>query len=54
MVIKMDGTVYGNQEVKMIDRSNISISGVKKIVSFDDQEFLMETNMEICGYLEIL
>ena len=51
MVIKMDGTVYGNQEVKMIDRSNISISGVKKIVSFDDQEFLMETNM---GNMRIL
>lgn len=33
------------QEVKMIDRSNISISGVVKIVSFDDEEFLMETNM---------
>lgn len=33
------------QEVKMIDRSNISISGIVKIVSFDDEEFLMETNM---------
>lgn len=39
------------QEVKMIDRSSISISGVVKIVSFDDEEFLMETNM---GNLRIL
>ena len=42
---------FGTQEVKMVDRSNISITGVNKIVSFDDEEFLMETVM---GNLRIL
>ncbi len=42
---------FGTQEVKMVDRSNISINGVNKIVSFDDEEFLMETVM---GNLRIL
>ena len=41
---------FGTQEVKMVDRSNISITGVNKIVSFDDEEFLMETTM---GFLVI-
>ena len=36
---------YGNHEVKIIDRSIISLSGINKIVSFDDKEFLMESNM---------
>ena len=43
---------FGTQEVKMVDRSNISINGVNKIVSFDDEEFLMETvngNVKIKG-----
>ncbi len=47
----MDGIIYGTQEVKMMDRANISITGVNKIVSFDDEEFLMETVM---GNLQIL
>lgn len=42
---------YGTQEVKIVDRSNISLNGVNKIVSFDDEEFLMETVM---GNLRIL
>ncbi len=41
----MEGINFGNQEIKIIDRSNINISGVNKIVSFDDEEFLMETIM---------
>ncbi len=47
----MDIKTFGNQEIKIIDRSSISISGVSKIVSFDDEEFLLETNM---GNLRIL
>lgn len=47
----MEGISFGSQEVKMIDRANISISGVNKIVSFDDEEFLMET---VVGNLRIL
>lgn len=45
-----EGT-YGSHEVKIIDRSNITITGVSKLVSFDDEEFLMETVM---GNLRLL
>lgn len=45
-----EGT-YGTHEVKIIDRGMISITGVTKLVSFDDEEFLMET---IMGNLRIL
>ena len=41
----LEGISFGTQEVKMVDRSNITLSGVNKIVSFDDEEFLMETTM---------
>lgn len=41
----MDGINYGNQEVKIIDRASITLNGVNKIISFDDEEFLMETVM---------
>ena len=41
----IDLGTYGSQEVKVVDRSIISLSGISKIVSFDDQEFLMESNM---------
>lgn len=47
----MENISYGTQEVKIIDRSSINISGVNKIVSFDDEEFLMET---VLGNLRIL
>ena len=36
---------YGSHEVKVVDRSSINLTGINKIVSFDDQEFLMESNM---------
>lgn len=51
MVIIMDGINYGNQEVKIIDRASITLNGVNKIISFDDEEFLMETVM---GNLRLL
>ena len=38
---------YGNHEIKITDRSIINLSGINKITSFDDQEFLMESNMGI-------
>lgn len=47
----MDIKTFGNQEIKIVDRASISLSGVSKIVSFDDEEFLLETNM---GNLRIL
>ena len=37
-----------NHVITMNERKNINISGVKKIDSFDNEEFLMETNM---GYI---
>jgi len=40
-------TSYGNHEVKITDRSIINLTGINKITSFDDQEFLMESNMGI-------
>ncbi|MEG0794162.1 MAG: sporulation protein YabP [Bacilli bacterium] len=54
-----DNTVsFGTHEVKMVDRTNLSLSGVNKIVSFDDEEFLIETvmgNIQIKGeQLELL
>jgi len=32
-------------ELKMIDRGILSLTGVSKIVSFDNAEFILETNM---------
>ena len=42
-------TTY-NHNVTINERKNIVISGVKKIDSFDNEEFLMETTM---GYMII-
>ena len=39
-----------NHNVTMSDRKNIVITGVKKIDSFDNEEFLMDTSM---GYLVV-
>lgn len=39
-----------SHNVTISDRKNIIISGVKKIENFDNEEFLMETNM---GYILI-
>ena len=36
---------YGSHEIKITDRSIMSLSGIKKINSFDNEEFLMESNM---------
>ena len=41
----LDLNSYGSHEIKVVDRGIISLSGIKRIVSFDDQEFLMESNM---------
>jgi len=42
--------VITNHNVNIIGRKNINITGVKKIDNFDENEFLLETNM---GYLLI-
>ncbi len=41
----MDINSYGSHEVKITDRSIISLTGINKINSFDEEEFLMESNM---------
>lgn len=37
-----------NHSITIVERKSILVTGVKKIESFDDEEFLMET---IMGYL---
>ena len=44
------GTVVGNHNVTISDRKTLMITGVKKIDSFDNEEFLMETTI---GYIVI-
>lgn len=34
-----------NHVVKMVDRKSIIISGIKKIINFDDKQFSLESNM---------
>ena len=38
-------------EIKLNDRKKVSLSGLKKLVSFDPEEFVMDTNL---GPLEIV
>ena len=50
---KMDKTdiiINYNHNITINERKNIVITGVKKIESFDDEEFLLETSM---GFLII-
>ena len=42
--------IVTNHNINITQRKNITISGVKKIENFDENEFLLETNM---GYLLI-
>ncbi len=37
--------ISGNHEIKIVDRNQIYFSGIKKIDSFDDEEFLLESTM---------
>ena len=34
-----------SHEIKLVDRSMLNISGVNKIVSFDSNEFILESSM---------
>lgn len=48
---KNDNNFSGlNHAITINERKNIVVNGVKKIDSFDNEEFLMETNM---GYIII-
>lgn len=46
----MDKDITSNHSISLNERKSISISGVKKIDSFDNEEFLMDTVM---GYMVI-
>ena len=43
---KNDNTITNyNHGISVIERKNIIVTGVKKIDNFDENEFLLETNM---------
>ncbi len=42
---KVDGLANLNHNITINERKNIIITGVKKIDSFDNEEFLLETTM---------
>ncbi len=44
---EVDNILIGGHELKISDRREIFLSGIKKITSFDNEEFLMESNMGI-------
>ncbi len=41
----MDALEVSSSEVRVIDRKKVILTGLKKLVSFDPEEFLMETNL---------
>ena len=45
-----DNIITTSHNITLNERKNLIITGVKKIDSFDDEEFLLETNM---GYVVI-
>ncbi len=44
---EVDNLILGGHELKISDRREIFLSGIKKITSFDNEEFLMESNMGV-------
>lgn len=45
MDINNEVLISNSHEVKIIDRKEIVLSGIKKITSFDPEEFLLESTM---------
>ncbi len=43
----IENLITSNHEFKVTDRAQIFMTGIKKINSFDNEEFLMETTMGI-------
>lgn len=41
----MNETVNKNHELKLIDRNFLNITGINKIISFDSNEFILESIM---------
>lgn len=44
---EMNNILLGSHELKINDRREIFLTGIKKITSFDNEEFLMESNMGV-------
>lgn len=44
---EMDNILLGSHELKISERREIFLTGIKKITSFDNEEFLMESNMGV-------
>jgi sporulation protein YabP len=44
---QLDNIILGSHELKITDRREILLTGIKKITSFDSEEFLMESNMGV-------
>ncbi|MCM1053292.1 MAG: sporulation protein YabP [Ruminococcus sp.] len=38
---------FDSHELRLVDRREISLTGIKKITSFDSEEFLLESKMGI-------
>ena len=49
VIIMNNSNISTNQygEIKIVDRKRISLSGVKKLVSFNPEEFLIETTLGV-------
>lgn len=43
----MEFNNYGSHEFKVTERNIINLTGINKITSFDDQEFLMESTLGV-------
>ncbi len=44
---EVENIILGGHELKISDRREIFLTGIKKISSFDNEEFLMESNMGV-------
>lgn len=43
----INSIILSGHELKISDRREVFLTGIKKITSFDNEEFLMESNMGI-------
>ena len=43
----MDVLEVSSSDIKVSDRKKVFLSGVKKLISFDPEEFLIETNLGV-------
>lgn len=41
----MDNNLVGSHELKISDRKSIILTGIKKIISFNSMEFIMDSNL---------